>query len=81
MVRVSILIDEKKCIGCERCYEACPVEVYGFDDEGRKAFLANETECIVCRNCVEVCPVEAIVVEETWPISPYLYTYIKASRV
>jgi NAD-dependent dihydropyrimidine dehydrogenase PreA subunit len=75
MVKIKVLIDDEKCIGCEQCYEACPVEVYDFDDDRKKAFLANESECIVCRNCEEVCPVRAITIEETWPVSPYLYTY------
>ena len=74
MVTIQITIDEK-CIGCERCYEACPQEVYNIDDENRRAIVVNEKECIVCRNCEEVCPVQAIKVKETWSFSPYLYTY------
>lgn len=78
MVRIRVLIDEDRCTGCEFCYEACPVEVYDIDDERRKAVVASEKECIVCRSCEEVCPTGAITIEETWKVSPYLFTYKKS---
>lgn len=80
MVRIRVLVDEDRCTGCEFCYEACPVEVYDIDDKRRKAIVVNEKECIVCRNCEEVCPVKAITIEETWKISPYLFTYKKSIK-
>lgn len=66
------LVDEKKCIGCQRCVEACPHKpsraVWNFEQR-------HSQKCDLCANtpywqekggpggkqaCVEVCPMKAI---------------------
>ena len=68
-------VDTKRCIGCDRCVEVCPVEVADGFNEGlshRKAvyqaiphnvpfsFAIDFEACNACGECVKVCPTEAI---------------------
>ncbi len=58
----QITIDYDKCQGDEECVNACPAEVYDFEDD--KPIPARADDCLGCETCVEVCPVGAITVEE-----------------
>ncbi len=58
----QITIDYDKCQGDEECVNACPAEVYDFEDG--KPVPARVEDCLGCETCVEVCPVGAITVEE-----------------
>lgn len=60
----EITIDYDKCQGDEECVNACPSEVYDFDEEEKKPIIARPEDCLGCETCVEVCPVGAITVEE-----------------
>lgn len=46
-------LDDKKCIGCNKCVLVCPMEV-----AVRKNI--NSAECIRCCKCKDVCPTDAI---------------------
>jgi ferredoxin len=52
-------VDPAKCIGCENCVSACPVEAIAM--ENSKALVSDK--CIGCGACVSECPVEAITIE------------------
>jgi len=60
-----VIVDGKRCNGCEECLEACTVKVFEMQD--RKSAPANPEECLGCKNCVEICKDKAITVEELQP--------------
>ncbi|MGE4586411.1 MAG: Fe-S cluster domain-containing protein [Mangrovibacterium sp.] len=46
------------CIGCSKCYKACPHEAIIMSNN--LAFIDSD-KCRLCRKCVEVCPTNAII--------------------
>ena len=52
------LIDERRCIGCTRCIEACPVDAI----VGAQNLMHTVVEswCIGCALCPPACPVDCI---------------------
>jgi NAD-dependent dihydropyrimidine dehydrogenase PreA subunit len=63
MPKITITVDEAKCIRCLNCVEVCPREVFDFDEKTRRVTLPNETECIHCRQCLELCDAGAISID------------------
>lgn len=52
-------IDEKKCMGCGICIEACPEDgVLGMRD--KKAYVADYRRCLGHGACYQTCPFDAI---------------------
>ncbi|MCX8083317.1 MAG: ferredoxin III, nif-specific [Calditerrivibrio sp.] len=55
-----ISLDKQKCIGCGRCFKACPQNVFELvedEDEGRSYMtLGNDGNCIGCMACNKACP-------------------------
>ena len=52
-----IVIDEEKCVGCNKCIRHCPVfgaNIVYYKGEEMKV-RGNEEECIHCGKCIEVC--------------------------
>jgi hypothetical protein len=58
----KVVVDGKKCKGCEDCVEVCTVSVFEMQ-EGESAPV-NVNKCLGCGSCVEVCKEKAITVEE-----------------
>jgi adenylylsulfate reductase, subunit B len=54
------VIDYQHCKGCGDCYECCPMDVFGWDQEEKRPTLAHPTECRVCCVCEIQCPEVAI---------------------
>jgi electron transport complex protein RnfB len=57
--RVAVaLIDERRCIGCTRCIDACPVDAI----VGARNLMHTVVEswCIGCALCPPACPVDCI---------------------
>lgn len=60
-----VVVDQSKCIGCEACLEACPLDIPQFGSDG------TMQKCDLCVNeidykkelppCVETCPTHALV--------------------
>ncbi|MCL1939209.1 MAG: response regulator [Desulfovibrionaceae bacterium] len=53
-----ILLEEGKCIGCNRCIRACPIETanIAYQDENENIKVRTDpTQCILCGICVEAC--------------------------
>lgn len=56
-----ITFDENKCIGCNRCLEACQIDVMLPSlEKGRHPYVAYPEECWYCGCCVMECPTDAI---------------------
>jgi Pyruvate/2-oxoacid:ferredoxin oxidoreductase delta subunit len=51
-----IVVDYKKCIGCEQCAKTCPSTVMESILKRNKVIA----DCFSCGSCIEVCPADAI---------------------
>lgn len=61
-------LDQRKCIGCGRCYKVCPRQVLDLvereldddsddeDDNMMVMSIADAADCIGCSSCGRVCP-------------------------
>ena len=65
-------LDQKRCIGCGRCFKVCPRNVFeliereaadddddddGFSDDTSMVMSLNDPlDCIGCQACSKVCP-------------------------
>lgn len=53
-------VDDKKCIGCGRCYISCfdgAHQAFEWDEKKRRPVL-DEEKCVGCHLCLNVCPVQ-----------------------
>lgn len=50
-------VDKHKCIGCQKCVRACPMQAVKVQEKKAEICLHN---CIVCGQCAHDCPVKAI---------------------
>ncbi|MCR4681494.1 MAG: 4Fe-4S binding protein [Bacteroidales bacterium] len=55
--RLRVVCDQEKCIGCNACRRACPMEVDMLDPSRKRT---NGTECILCGECERACPQGAL---------------------
>lgn len=73
---ISIAIDEKACVGCSLCVEACVPGVFSFDEQKSLPTVAKPKECFGCLACAQICPADAIahdgvVLQESYYHDPY----------
>ncbi len=55
-------IDNKKCVGCGRCYVSCydaAHQAIDWDEKKRKPTINDE--CVGCHLCLNVCPGQGLV--------------------
>ena len=57
----TVALDGEACIGCGRCLEVCPHQV--FTIAKRKATLSDRDACMECGACARNCPTTAIRVD------------------
>jgi adenylylsulfate reductase subunit B len=55
-----INIDYHRCIGCNKCYDLCPMDVFTIDEEKDIPVVTYEEECWFCGICWMECPKRAI---------------------
>ena len=66
-LRGAIVVDIKRCKGCELCVEACPTKVISMDTKVNSkgyhyAYMEHPELCNGCVNCALVCPDTVITV-------------------
>ena len=57
----TLKLDPSACIGCGRCPEVCPHQVFELLD--KKAAIRDQGTCMECGACAINCPVKAITVD------------------
>lgn len=57
----TLKLDQEKCVGCGRCLEVCPHQVFCVIDH--IASIINFDSCIECGACSKNCPTGAIQVD------------------
>jgi NAD-dependent dihydropyrimidine dehydrogenase PreA subunit len=67
---IPIEFDEAVCIGCNRCVEACPMDVLAPNSEkGRAPLVFHPDDCWYCGSCVMECPCQIKdAIKVKWPI-------------
>lgn len=53
-------IDYSFCTSCTRCYEDCPMDIFGWDEEKKIPLVLYPEECALCCVCEMICPELAI---------------------
>lgn len=56
------IIDYNRCNGCKICYEECPTDVFGWDEEKKLPIVLYPNECNSCGACELDCMQLAITV-------------------
>ncbi len=64
-----VKIDSEKCVGCKKCYNICPMDVFTWDEEARRPKVTYEGECWMCGCCWMDCPKRAI--DMVYPVELY----------
>jgi ferredoxin len=57
----TLKLREEDCIGCGRCLEVCPHQVFSLAE--KKASVVDRDACMECGACARNCPVAAITVD------------------
>lgn len=52
----------ERCVGCGRCTEVCPHEVFALED--KKAVILDKDRCMECGACVNNCAFGAVSVDK-----------------
>jgi NAD-dependent dihydropyrimidine dehydrogenase PreA subunit len=53
-------VDYRFCKGCGKCYNACPMDIFGWDEVQKQPTVAYPAECRLCCICELACPELAI---------------------
>ena len=53
-------VDYEHCTGCTRCYEMCPMDIFGWDKDKKQPTCDYPEECTLFCVCEIVCPEIAV---------------------
>jgi len=67
MNSVKIEIDHDVCTSCQRCVDACFVDVFRWNPKEERPIPAYPEDCVWCYACEMACPVQCIEVKPTGP--------------
>jgi iron only hydrogenase large subunit-like protein len=58
MSKRIITNDSERCVGCNRCIRACPVEEanIAYESDSKILVKVDDKKCIACGACISVCP-------------------------
>lgn len=66
---MSVLVCYEKCVKCKACYNHCPNDVIGWNNEDHLPYIAYPDECSHCGVCALECKTGAI--HHTIPLACY----------
>jgi NAD-dependent dihydropyrimidine dehydrogenase PreA subunit len=75
------LVSEARCIGCNKCVQACPMNVF---DAVKNAppIIARQEDCQTCFMCELYCPVDALyVAPDAMRVTPVSEESVAAAKL
>ena len=57
-----VVVDSSRCVGCGRCFGACPTGVFAWGSDGRTVTAVSPDACRLCGRCLQVCSPQAITI-------------------
>lgn len=70
--------DLNACIGCRKCINVCPMDVFRFNEDARLSIIAYPENCQGCGMCFYVClggSLQISMHSHTFPIVPMRATH------
>lgn len=61
----TAFVEEAKCIGCTKCFQACPTDA--IVGAAKQIHGVLQEYCTACKACVDVCPTEAMHLAQVQP--------------
>jgi len=68
---MPVKIDPKTCVGCNKCVETCPIDVFiPNPQKGAPPIILHADECWYCGCCANDCPTKAMKFNWALPMKP-----------